>query len=67
MADSKSPSLSKAETAKRRDATIKRMLATPPLKHTDEKHPREKREDGGKPKPASAARSSKSKHKKKRD
>lgn len=33
---------SKAEAARRRDETIKRMLATPPLKHADEKHPRKK-------------------------
>lgn len=32
----------KKETARRRDETIKRMLATPPLKHADEKHPRKK-------------------------
>jgi hypothetical protein len=31
---------SEVETARRRDETIKRMLSTPPLKHTDEKHPR---------------------------
>jgi hypothetical protein len=32
----------KGEVAQRRDETIKRMLATPPLKHADEKHPRKK-------------------------
>jgi hypothetical protein len=34
--------LSKSEAAKRRDETIRRMIATPPLKHADEKHPRKK-------------------------
>jgi hypothetical protein len=34
--------MSGKEIARRRDETIKRMLATPPVKHADEKHPRKK-------------------------
>lgn len=40
------------ETARRRDETIRRMIATPPLKHADEKHPRKATKKSAKAKTA---------------